>query len=505
MKIKVLFFICIILSSIDIADAQKIVTKKTFWDWDRSRLNEIFTVIAGTGTRHGYYKKYDTNGMLLISANYSYGALNGLYIEYFGTPQNYISKSTNYMNGEKNGVEKIYNIGNAGHYLIKKCIYKKDEMTEKTSYYTDAKYKGRKKSHVKLTGDRQFNTNWYPNGQIEYKGVLQVIPGNYGNRTAPIQYIRYNQNGVLMEEFNDNVISFYAEDGKTITQKEDLSTDVIEYYDNGILTKRIKVLKEDGNEYYEISLYKNDSIYSQKTVDYNGTDIELLKKKKQSDLQYDSLYNTLTKIFSSKFTTTNKIQIIYDSPDDVRRYCRKGLYESSMKYSDLTTIIGIHKNNLNKIISQRNEYTHMGAKDEKGKYYKSAEKIKEYINKLNHAIIQEDTLHAMQAITAQIEDDLYYIECSYTYYTSQQGYKDNVPRKHKNAYRAYISTTEHLTSKMKDKNMSETLTMLQQYAIICSKMRKWYNMKINHIEKLFKKTENPEEQIDIFINNDSKQ
>ena len=98
MKFRILFFICIIISSVDIASAQNLVTKKTYWDWGNSRLHESFTVIAGTGTRHGSYKEYDRNGMLLISANYNHGALHGLCIEYFGTPEKYISKSTNYLN-----------------------------------------------------------------------------------------------------------------------------------------------------------------------------------------------------------------------------------------------------------------------------------------------------------------------------------------------------------------------------------------------------------------------
>jgi antitoxin component YwqK of YwqJK toxin-antitoxin module len=137
MKFRILFFICIIISSVDIASAQNLVTKKTYWDWGNSRLHESFTVIAGTGTRHGSYKEYDRNG--LISANYNHGALHGLCIEYFGTSEKYISKSTNYLNGKKSGVEKNYNLGSSGHYLLEECIYKEDEMIEKTSYYTDAK------------------------------------------------------------------------------------------------------------------------------------------------------------------------------------------------------------------------------------------------------------------------------------------------------------------------------------------------------------------------------
>lgn len=500
MKIKILFFICIVLSSIDITNAQNIVTKKTYWDWGNSRLHEIFTVIAGTGTRHGSYKEYDKNGMLLISANYNHGALHGLCVGYFGTPQNYISKSTNYLNGEKNGVEKNYNLGSSGHYLIEECVYKKDEMIEKTSYYTDVKYKGCKKSHAKLVDDKQFNTNWYQNGQIEYEGVLQVTPGNYGNVTTPIQYTRYSEAGALMEKLNDNIISFYAEDGKTITQKENLSTDVIEYYDNGTLTKSIKILKEDGDEYYEVSLYKNNSIYSKKVVDRNGNDAELIKKEKQLALQYDSLYNRLKEMLHSN-VSMNITKMVFANPDRV--YCRKGQYESSGKFSALEAIIRTHEKELDDVVRQRNEYTERGFKRNDGKYYKSVEQIKEYIDKISQNFMQKyDTLSVMKKIAEQINDDLYYIECSYTYYTGQQGYKDNVPGKHKNAYKAYISTTEYLTSNMEGKNLSETLTMLQQYATISSKMRKWYNMKITPIEKLFKKTEIPETQLNIFMNND---
>lgn len=65
------------------------------------------------------------------------------------------------------------------------------------------------------------------------------------------------------------------------------------------MTKSIKILKEDGDEYYEVSLYKNNSIYSKKVVDRNGNDAELIKKEKQLALQYDSLYNRLKEMLHS--------------------------------------------------------------------------------------------------------------------------------------------------------------------------------------------------------------
>ena len=40
MKFRILFFICIIISSVDIASAQNLVTKKTYWDWGNARLHE---------------------------------------------------------------------------------------------------------------------------------------------------------------------------------------------------------------------------------------------------------------------------------------------------------------------------------------------------------------------------------------------------------------------------------------------------------------------------------
>ncbi len=94
----------------------------------------------------------------------------------FRTSEKYISKSTNYLNGKRAEWKRIIIWGSSGYYLLEECIYKEDEMIEKTSYYTDTKNRGQKKSHAKLVDDKQYNTNWFQNGQIEYKGILQVTP-----------------------------------------------------------------------------------------------------------------------------------------------------------------------------------------------------------------------------------------------------------------------------------------------------------------------------------------
>ena len=188
-------------------------------------------------------------------------------------------------------------------------------------------------------------------------------------------------------------------------------------------------------------------------------------------------------------------------PDVV--YCRKGAYESSGKSSALETAVETHKKELDDVIRLRNEYTERGIKKNDGKYYKSVKLISEYIDKISRDFMQKyDTLSMMKKMVEQISDDLQCVECFYTYYRGQQGYKDNVPKIHKNAYNAYLATTEYLTLSLEGKNLSETLAILQQYATVSSKMRKWYSKKITPIEKLFKKAETSEAKLDIFLNND---
>lgn len=82
------------------------------------------------------------------------------------------------------------------------------------------------------------------------------------------------------------------------------------------------------------------------------------------------------------------------------------------------------------------------------------------------------------------------------------GYKDLVPTKNKKAYYAYKSVSTFLLSKSENETLDGVLATLQQYQAVCSKMIKWENQKISSIEKLFKKAETPEAQLEIFMNND---
>ena len=107
--VKRLFVIGVVLLSTTFnLHSQSLQTRRTYYDWQCSRIHEVFTVITGTNKMHGTYKKYSQYGGLYVIANYKNGLLHGKHTTYDGNPQERIQCSTNYLNGKKNGAEIIY-------------------------------------------------------------------------------------------------------------------------------------------------------------------------------------------------------------------------------------------------------------------------------------------------------------------------------------------------------------------------------------------------------------
>lgn len=490
MKLKLFISVCILMISLNTINAQNLVTKKTYWDWSASRLHEIFTVIAGTGTMHGSYKEYNQSGELIVSANYNKNMLHGVCTNYLGSSPNRMLKTTTYVNGVKNGEEKDYT-SHDEHCLYAKSIYKDDKVIEKTFYYTESAYKGCKERYIKFDVDKTYTTDWYKDGKIAYDGVEDRM----GN---PIQFTKNNAEGAVIQKCENNVTTTYTDDGKMLKQKEDLNTGLLEVYDNGVLVKTVRTFKENGEELHEIILYSDNKPSSKQLFNKDGKDVEVLRKQKMLEIQYDSLYNTLDKIVpygaSQSIKPTN-----FNTPE---KSCRKALYESAEKLSLLEIAFHKHEETLDKLAKKRTNYSSSSKKDQK-----TIDDINMYINEIKQQnLIQKyDTLVCLKKVIEQVGVDLYNIECAYTYYQGQQGYKDNKPNKHKVAYNAYISVTQYLESRLTNESLSNMLGSLELYATVCAKMRKWENEKISSIEKLLKKAQNPEEQLMIFIKNDINQ
>lgn len=499
MKLKLFISVCILMISLNTINAQNLVTKKTYWDWSASRLHEIFTVIAGTGTMHGSYKEYNQSGELIISANYNNNMLHGVCTNYLGSSPNRMLKTTTYVNGVKNGEEKDYTLYDE-HCLEAKSIYKDDKVIEKTFYYKESAYKGRKERYIKFDVDKTYTTDWYKDGKIAYDGIEDRM----GN---PIQFIKNNAEGAVIQKCENNVTTTYTDDGKMLKQKEDLNTGLLEIYDNGILIKTVRTFKENGEELHEIILYSDNKPSSKQLLNREGKDVEELRKQKRLEVQYDSVYQVLKKIYPLEihynFVRNEEQKKSQYSESPSRIYFRAS-FESDEKLSFLNSVYRDLKDDFDEMYDERLRFSSQNSKYGFVKDQTEIDKLNAYINKMKHENIAEkyDKLSNISEKIDKISNDLYYIECKYTDY---RGYKDIVPNKHKTAYYAYISVIKHLQSRLKDETLSNTFEVVGLYATVCAKMRKWKDEKIPSIEKLLKKAKSPEEQLLIFIKNDINQ
>lgn len=154
MKNKIILISCFIVFFTNYTYAQRLEVIRTYWDWGRTQLHERYTVIAGTPTKHGYYKEYNQVGALWNTAHYNHGVLHGQYVQYFGGIPEEIWYIENYTNGKRNGKHISYSQEDGCSNCVEEVlIYKNDELVEYTKYYVNRQNNGRKEKHVKFVGD----------------------------------------------------------------------------------------------------------------------------------------------------------------------------------------------------------------------------------------------------------------------------------------------------------------------------------------------------------------
>ena len=111
MKSKIILLSYFIILFTNNVYSQRLEVIRTYWDWSRTQLHEIYTVIAGTPQKHGVYKEYNQVGALWNTAHYKRGILHGQYVQYCGGESDRIWYITNYINGKKNGGKNHLLIG----------------------------------------------------------------------------------------------------------------------------------------------------------------------------------------------------------------------------------------------------------------------------------------------------------------------------------------------------------------------------------------------------------
>lgn len=506
MKIKKQFFLnklfvigVVLLSTTFNLHSQSLQTKRTYYDWQCSRIHEVFTVIAGTNKMHGTYKEYSQYGGIYVIANYKNGLLHGKHTTYDGSPQQRIQRSMNYLNGKKNGTETIYD--SAGKYPIKVTVYKEDEPIEQTKYFGNNK----KKSHTKLIGDKQQTTRWYENEIIEYDGVLQVTAGNYGDITTPLKYIQQNKSGQIIEKLEDGIVYNYSDDGKVLLKKENLNTGLLEEFEeNGNRSKTIQKKSENSSEYYTITLYKDNQPYSTKTYDKNGNDLEVLKARELAIQQYDSLYNVLNQ--KSPIDVAYKICDLKDNADTPSNL---PIYQYRISH-DREAVIDRAIRSIKKIIDenakQRLRFKNFDFSNKAYNPQNEIGEITDYLKGNVNLTEQYDTYYNMLNVAKQLVENIYYIEFNYIEVIHEQrGYNYKLqPKRHLKMYYAYEEIVRYLEDKIdqKDITLQELNQCINLYNIISEKVINWYPKKISPINKALKKATSVEEKIKVFLTQD---
>lgn len=144
--------------------AQSLQTVKTYHNpYTRSQVEEVYTIIANTGVKHGAYKRYSSSGFLVEEANFNRNTLHGPYKTYgVGfTPQEMqkLQVSANYLNGELHGEWVKYHVANNKYQIYLQQTYKNGEVIKEIQYDND----GNKIHDLTLNG---VNTYWHENGQM---------------------------------------------------------------------------------------------------------------------------------------------------------------------------------------------------------------------------------------------------------------------------------------------------------------------------------------------------
>ena len=267
----------LILFSLNELSSQTLV--KTYYDFQKTRVNEVYYVNA-KGEKNGAYKTYSSdNGVLTEEANFLNGELNGVHKLYnWGNGKAIIRQSETYVQGIKTGEAKYYdgektmillahgNLVNGKREGIWEYITKiESDMPEGFNYYKNtAEFKNDvpiKEGDVayyypsgKLFYDTKGNkvTSYFPDGKTN----AVIINDDKGNTTSNTTYNKVGK--IISEElFQDNV-------SEEKTEKK--------YYDSGQLSENIKTSKVGKvNTYF----FTNGKAKQEVTYDKKGNTLSV--------------------------------------------------------------------------------------------------------------------------------------------------------------------------------------------------------------------------------------
>lgn len=231
-----------------IANAQNLTTIKQYYDpYTKTQLNEVYSVIAGTNTRHGLYKSYDRAGILLEEGSYKNGKSHGTWKTYYGVtmaslyndPVNWRGKLweiRNYSNGNVHGYRARFKYPKGVKQLDQEWTYENNKVIKEVSYYEN----GNKKSIFQVNGECK---EWNEKGILITEHIIQN-----GDLIKSIGYYDNGQKQLLLQ----------------------LNGDCGEWFENGSKKKEYKHI--DGEivgtckEWHRDGQLMSDKIYDKNSI-----------------------------------------------------------------------------------------------------------------------------------------------------------------------------------------------------------------------------------------------
>lgn len=245
---KQYIFTAIFTFVLGIANAQNLTTIKQYYDpYTKTQLNEVYSVIAGTNTRHGLYKSYDRAGILLEEGTYKNGKENGTWKKYYGVtmaslyndPVNWKGKlweTCNYLNGKRHGYRARFKYPKGVKRLEHEWTYENNDIIKEVLYYEN----GNKKASFQLNGECK---EWNENGVLTAEHIYKN-----GNPIKSIEYYESGQKKLLLQ----------------------LNGDCGEWFENGSKKKEYKYVEGEVvgtyKEWYEDGQLMCDKIYDRNSI-----------------------------------------------------------------------------------------------------------------------------------------------------------------------------------------------------------------------------------------------
>lgn len=325
-KLKVKLFFCLLFVFGSAVKAQNLETFKTYYDYARTQVKEVYTVKKGSGIRQGIYKLYDENRMLINETPYSNNLKNGVSKLYCSAGEasledkpmlvyGKIKHMISYKNDELDGSYKTYFYENGKQILRFDRIWSNGELVKDTEYYNN----GKKKIFLQKNGVCNM---WYETGEklLEYTNVENV---DIGLNTGWLKNGKINVLGNTNKNGNEEGVWKRWDENGNLTET---------VYENGIDVEKEKLQKEKE---LKVENERNEKIRKEQEADKLEREIELEKKRlKDEKEEKKNLINKKIENTDVKFTDVEKKYVVIDNfqssvlDKDVYRTKKKNLYNA---------------------------------------------------------------------------------------------------------------------------------------------------------------------------------